>query len=140
MTRRYAEGTTVSVDRSRAELRRILVNHGVLRLAWASEPAGDIIQFEYGGQLFRLRVAYPTAGDLATTRRPRNLRAALEAEWRRRWRAIVLLIKAKLEFADGETTSLFRELLPYAVLTDGRTLEEAVVSSDGPFLLAGRTQ
>lgn len=27
-----------------------------------------------------------------------------------------------------------------AVLTDGRTLEEAVVASDGPFLLAGRTE
>jgi hypothetical protein len=63
--------------------------------------------------------------------------AQVAAEWRRRWRANVLLLKAKLEFASGDASTVTRELMPYAVLADGRTLEEAVMD-DGIKLLAAK--
>ena len=61
----------------------------------------------------------------------------LDGEWRRRWRANVLLLKAKLEFIDSGDTTLIRELLPYAVLKDGRTLEQAIGAGELLQLTAG---
>lgn len=137
--KRYAEGTAVSVESSRGEITGILTKHGVKRQAWASEPEGDMLQFELAGYQFRFTIPRPTVEDVKADYRARggdwsrvyDPTAKVSAEWRRRWRANVLLLKAKLEFADGETSTVLRELLPYALLRDGRTtLEDAVLASD----------
>jgi hypothetical protein len=145
--RRFAEGTTVSVESSRGEITGILAKHGVERMAWAHEPEGDVLSFELSGHRFLFRIPVPTAEELRR-RDGRNYSypanvdwdAKVPAEWRRRWRANVLLLKAKLEFADGEASTVMRELMPYALLRDGRTLEEAIVAGDAsvPLLEAGR--
>lgn len=89
-TRRYAEGTKVSVDSSRGELTGILAKHGVQRMGWMGGPEGDELMFELGGGQFRLKIAKPT---LVEIRRDYpnayDEGAKLEAEWRRRWRANV---------------------------------------------------
>lgn len=143
---RYAEGTKVSVENSRGEISGILARHGVVRMAWASEPAGDILQFELEGRSFRFDIVKPTLEEV----RKRYLdeggrwnlvydqQAKVDAEWRRRWRANVLLLKAKLEFIEGGDTTLERELLPYLVLKDGRTLGQVVADGGLPLLTAGR--
>lgn len=137
--KRYAEGTTVTVESSRAEISSILTKHGVIRQAWASEPEGDTLQFEMKGNVYRLRMARPTLADIHKMYpNAYNDVAKQSAEWRRRWRANVLLLKAKLEFADGDATSIERELLPYTVLKDGRTIEEALLDG-GLNLLPAKT-
>lgn len=150
MSRRFAEGTTVTVMTSRGEITGLLAKHGVERQAWASEPEGDTLQFELGGHAYRFRIERPTAqslyaqwkadGKSAATLRYLPNATQVEAEWRRRWRANVLLLKAKLEFAEGEASTVVRELMPYALLRDGRTLEEAIVAGDAsvPLLGTGR--
>lgn len=144
VSRRFAEGTTVSVDSSRGEISGILAKHGVVRQAWASEPEGDVLTFEMAGHRFLFRIARPAWRELADRfvydRTPSQRQTAMDAEWRRRWRANVLLLKAKLEFADGEASTVMRELMPYALLRDGRTLEEAIVAGDAsvPLLGTGR--
>lgn len=141
---RYAQGTTVTVERSRGEITGILASHGVERMAWATEPAGDQLRFELAGHQYLFRIPRPTWAELSgryvNTRTPDQQRTAIDAEWRRRWRANVLLLKAKLEFADGETSTVMRELMPYALLRDGRTLEEAITAGDAtvPLLGTGR--
>ena len=141
---RFAEGTKVTVDSSRGEITGILAKHGVERMAWAHVPEGDTIRFELEGNAYRFRIDKPTWEELAEKyvheRTPDQRAAAVEGEWRRRWRANVLLLKAKLEFADGESSTVVRELMPYALLTDGRTLEEAIIAGDAsvPLLAAGR--
>jgi len=145
--RRYAEGTTVSVESSRGEITGILAKHGVERMAWGTEPEGDVLQFQLGGHRFAFRIERPTAKSLwerwkedgrpETTLRYLPSDAQVAAEWRRRWRAHVLLIKAKLEFIDGGDTTLEREFLPYMVLKDGRTFEEALAAGAFPALSAG---
>lgn len=144
--KRYAEGTSVSVEASRGEITGILAKHGVVRMAWASEPEGDSLQFELGGHAYRFRIARPTADEMRARygrhfSYPGNIdwETKAKAEWRWRWRANVLLLKAKLEFADGEASSVVRELMPYALLTDGRTLEEAILAGGTvPLLESGR--
>ena len=138
--RRYAEGTKVGVDSSRGEITGILTKHGVKRMGWFGDAdSGDELQFELGGGQFRFRIEKPT---LAEIRRDYpnayDEQAKLDAEWRRRWRANVLLLKAKLEFIDSGDTTLDRELLPYRVLADGRTLEQAIAAGGVKMLAAGK--
>lgn len=140
VTRRYAEGTKVSVDSSRGELTGILAKHGVQRMGWMGGPEGDELMFELGGGQFRLKIAKPTITEIRSLYpNAYDEGAKLEAEWRRRWRANVLLLKAKLEFIDSGDTTLDKELLPYRVLADGRTLEEAIGTNGFKMLAAGKT-
>jgi hypothetical protein len=142
VTRRYAEGTKVSVETSRGEISGILGKHGVVRMGWFTEPESDVVQFEMGGRLYRLAIKRPTLADAKaayTGKQAWNVDwpGRVDAEWRRRWRATVLLLKAKLEFADGETSTVERELMAYLVLKDGRTLEAALTDGGLPLLAAG---
>ena len=139
MSKRYAEGTAVSVESSRGEISGILAKHGVLRQAFMSEPEGDVIQFELGGYNYRFSVKRPTLTEIRKMYpNAYNEQSKIDGEWRRRWRANVLLLKAKLEFADGEASTVMRELMAYAVLKDGRTLEDAILEGDAIPLLPAK--
>ncbi len=133
---RYAEGTSVSVAQSRGDITGILTTHGVTTMAWGSNPKGDYLAFELGGHSFRLDIVKPTEGDIFRLfPNHRDTNAKLDGEWRRRWRATVLLLKAKLEFADGETSTIDQELMPYLLLKDGTTLGAAVLGEKIPLML-----
>ena len=135
--RRYAEGTQVSVDSSRGEITGILTKHGVQRMGWMAAPEGDELMFELGGGSYRLSMVKPTLTEIAKLYpNAYDRQAKLDAEWRRRWRANVLLLKAKLEFVASGDTTLDRELLPYRVLKDGRTLEQTLADGGIPMLAA----
>lgn len=144
MTRKYAEGTKVSVESSRGEITGILAKHGVQRMGWVGGPEGDELMFELGGGQYRLAIRKPTLDEVKRAYVDAGGRwnlvydpqAKVDGEWRRRWRANVLLLKAKLEFIDAGDTTLERELLPYRVLKDGRTLEQAIVGGEFPMLKA----
>lgn len=148
VTRRYATGTDVSVERSRGEISAILTSHGVLRMGWSMGPEGDELGFELQGGTFRFSIRKPTLEDVQAMKRAdgkdlryiQNWPAHVDAEWRRRWRANVLLLKAKLEFIDGGDTTIDRELLPYRVLRDGRTLEQAIASGGVAMLGVGEAR
>lgn len=141
---RYAEGTKVSVDTSRGEITGILAKHGVARMGWMGSPEGDDLMFELGGGSYRFRIVKPTPDELRERDGseyvyPHNVDWATKAdqEWRRRWRANVLLLKAKLEFIEGGDTTFDRELLPYRVLKGGQTLEEVIAAGGLPMLASG---
>lgn len=143
MSTRYANGTAVTVESSRGEISGILAKHGVQRMGWQTAPDGDELLFELAGQRYMFRIKRPTLEEVKAMhladgvdwRRVADPQAKVAAEWRRRWRAQVLLIKAKLEFADGGDTTVEREFLPY-LLVDGRqTLAEFVESDRGMALL-----
>lgn len=145
---RYAEGTTVTVESSRGEITGILAKHGVVRMAWGSAPEGDTLQFELGGASYRFSIERPTTHGLyarweAEGKSPTTLKFLpndnqVAAEWRRRWRAHVLLLKAKLEFAASGDSTLIREFMPYRLLKDGRTLEAVIEAGSLPMLATGK--
>ena len=143
--KRYAQGTPVTVASSRGEITGILAKHGCMTMAWGTEPTGDTLQFTLGGHLFRFRIDKPTPEDVRKRdggdyTYPHNVdwRVKAEDEWRRRWRAHVLLIKAKLEFIEGGDTTLEREFLPYTVLKSGQTISDLLEAGGLPLLEAGR--
>jgi hypothetical protein len=136
--RRFAEGTRVTVESSRAEIATILAKHGVSTMAWGTTPTGDHLQFNLHGGTYRFEIKRPTTAEIRqlypTTY---DADARLDGEWRRRWRANVLLLKAKLEFIAGGDTTIDREMLAFRVLRDGSTLEQFIAGGGLPALTAG---
>ncbi len=130
---RYAEGTTVSAEVSQAEVRAVLARHGVNHFAMADNPQGAAVQFIYGGLPYRFEVTRPSVDELRAEYQARrrsgmayelDYASQAEREWKRRWRARLLWLKATLEFAAGEGEGeTSRMLLPFLVLPDGQTLE-----------------
>lgn len=143
--RRYAEGTSVTVESSRGEITGILAKHGVQRMGWMGSPDGDQLVFELEGGSYRLDIRRPTLQEVRQLyshlyARQVDWEAKVQAEWRRRWRANVLLLKAKLEFIDSGDTTLERELLPYLVLKSGKTVEQTILDDGLPALTAGASK
>lgn len=132
---RYAEGTSVDVEKSRAEMVGTLGRYSVRKFGWEFADDGDILYFEIDGKAYRMKVSRPTSKDVRVGPR-QDLESVLEAEWRRRWRAVGMLLKMKLEFAESGDSTIEKELMPYLLLRDGQTLSEAITGGDVPLLLA----
>lgn len=143
---RYAKDTKVPVEKSRGDISAILTRYGCVRMAWATEPSGDTLHFELDGRSFRFSIIRPTSESMRTDHAheyayPHNIdwEAKAEQEWRRRWRAHVLLLKAKLEFVDGGDTTIVREFMANLLTPDGRTVGEVVLDGGIPQLPAVAT-
>jgi hypothetical protein len=109
-------------------------------------PEGDQLGFMLHGRSYRLSVRRPTDAEAMGDRVFCYAHIDyVEREWMRRWRALVLLVKAKLEFAQGDDEATEREMLPYLLTADGRTLEDVVRAgaledaSGAPLLLGAGT-
>lgn len=130
MTRRYAEGTTVSVDKSRAEVERILRRFGADAFSSGFADHRAFISFRAKDRFIRFAVALPREGDDAVraeaTRRKISPENALVGEEARRWRSLVLLVKAKMAAIEDGIVSFEREFLANIVMPDGKTVAEHV--------------
>jgi len=119
--RKYAEGTTVLADKSRSELEALLKRHGATSFAFFAQEEGPNrgtqIVYRMHGMMIRQKVAYPTG-----LREP-----AAENEYRRRWRALLLITKAKLEIVAGGESSFAREFLADLALPDGKSVAETLL-------------
>lgn len=133
MSGTYAATTSVPADRSIAEVRGLLAKHGATHYMYGSGPDGDAVQFQLSERHYRFNVERPTAAALraqfmaenardyrVTTRANAiNWQGRTEQEWRRRWRARLLWLKALLEFVDD--VPLEQSMLANLVLPDGNT-------------------
>lgn len=134
--KRYAEGTSVSVEKTRSEIETLLKRHKANGFFSATDEERGIalVGFRLVGRLFRIEVRSPKTADAPKSTRyldaaseAKRRRQWAEAEERRRWRAQLLLIKAKLEMiATGETT-VEREFLADMVLPNGKTVAHAAI-------------
>ncbi len=106
MARQYAEGTVVSVEKSRAEIETLLLKYGADQLMNAVDTASGeyVVGFRYRGMYAKLNLRVPLVTDprFRKTKQGRPMtelqrKNAAEAEARRLWRALVLVVKAKLE-------------------------------------------
>ena len=113
---RYAERTKVPVDASRLELETMLTKHGATSFGVYREPQRWVVLFQLSGRYVRHEIVIPKA----TRSNPDP-----EHEVRRKWRALVLITKAKLEMITGGDSSVEREFLADTVLAEGGTVFEA---------------
>lgn len=119
----YAQNTDVPVERSRAEIDRLLTKHGATSTGILVDGDLAVVHFVIKGARYRLDVPLPSAADLEAGRRSRR-GLTLEQLRRERWRAVVLLLKSKLEVARLGITTIEREFLSDLVLPNGATVHE----------------
>lgn len=128
--RRYAEGTEVPVERSRAEIERLLKRAGASAFFTSTdeEKGLAVVGFRLAERLFRIEVVKPTARDAPSPSKHSHVSKAdqadrwCNAEERRRWRVQVLLIKAKLEAVAMGGTTVEREFLADMLTPNGQTV------------------
>lgn len=132
----YAKGTDVPVEKSRNELESTLKRYGADAFGYAWDDAAEggravTIQFRARGWFVRLRLALPVYREYSYTatgkeRSNAAIRAAVAAEERRRWRSLLLVVKAKLESVELGVESFEQAFLANLMLPDGRTVAEWV--------------
>lgn len=130
---KFAENTSVSVEKSRAEIESLIVRYGATSTAFMNAPGRALIMFEAKGR--RIVFELPLL-DIADKRFQRDGRGSLrtadkrheawEQACRQRWRALALVIKAKLEAVESGITSFEDEFLAHIMMPDGKTVASHV--------------
>ena len=119
---RYAASTAVPVERSRSEIERVLERYGCSRFGIMNEAGGSaLLYFEHAERSFQLAVRVPPQAKFQSE-------AKWQQERRRRWRVMVLTLKASLEaVASGLAT--FEEVFLAHVVIPGtaKTLGQALI-------------
>ena len=127
---RYAAQTTVSVESSRAEIERTLSRYGAESFAYGWDREKATVQFATDDRVIRFILTMPARDDKEFTVHSRGRRTpdAAEKLWeqacRQRWRALNLVIKAKLEAVAAGISEFEDEFLAHIVLPDGTTAGE----------------
>jgi hypothetical protein len=129
---RYAEKTEVTSDRSRAEIERTLRRYGATAFAYGWTDTEATVMFELADRRIRFRLPMPDRNARQFTHTPgkglRRTPEAAEKEWeqaqRQRWRALALVIKAKLEAVEAGITTVEQEFLAHIMLPNGSTVGE----------------
>jgi len=134
--RRYAAGTGVTATKSRAEIESLLKRHGATSFVsgWDDELSRAALVFRLAGRHFRLEVSQAQEKDVPPTARyeaPAQHKARvgkwIAGEERRRWRALLLVIKAKLEMIASGESSVEREFLADMLLPNGDTVATSIL-------------
>jgi hypothetical protein len=134
VAKRYAEGTQVAPERSRGEIERILTRYGANAFSYAYDENMARIMFRADDRMVRFDIRLPSLEDdeikydgRGYYREQSARRNAQEKEIRRRWRAMALVVKAKLEAVESGLMTFEEEFLAHLVLPDGSTVGETAV-------------
>lgn len=126
----YAQNTSVSVDKSRAEIEKTLQRYGADKFVYGWDRSGAMIQFRMAGRVIEFILPLPDPNDPEFHKTPAGRRrrtseqahSAWEQSCRQRWRALALVIKAKLEAVESGITSFEEEFLAHIMLPNGTTV------------------
>jgi hypothetical protein len=145
------ETTTVPVERSQGEIRKLLTEHGAARFAFGEETdsAGvrwAAVSFAHGRHAVRIRVPHKPVDDHQARRKCTRARSKTlddirgefaEQEAKRIWRVMAWNLKARLVAVD-EGVETFEEAFLAHLLDErtGRTVYE-MLAEDGRVELAG---
>jgi hypothetical protein len=120
---KYAAQTTVPVDRSKAEVERVLNRYGAIEtgILTKSKEREVVLHFKVNKRTVNWPMALPPKTGFRTE-------AAYEQEVRRLHRVLVITVKAMLEAVEAKTTTFDKAFLSYMVVegTD-QTVGELVI-------------
>lgn len=105
----YARRTRVPIDQSRMEIERVVKKYGATEFAsgWRADAAS--VSFAIEARLVRFVVPIPKNNEIET---------------RRRWRCLLLGIKAKLECVSSKIETFDEAFLAHVVTETGDTVYE----------------
>lgn len=126
---RFAENTSVSSDKSKAEIDRILSRYGATGFMYGWSGTNAVIAFEMKGRRVKFVLPLPDRKSSEIAKSPSGrvrtltqIEVAFEQAVRQRWRALALVIKAKLEAVETGITEFEEEFLAHIVLPNGSTV------------------
>lgn len=110
---RYAKRTIVPVDRSKAQIEKMVMDYGATSFVngWDSGTNKDVIMFECNGRQIMFDVDRPEDPQ----------------ERRQRWRALGLAIKAKLEAIESGISTFEQEFLAWVLTAQRRKLGDVII-------------
>lgn len=144
---RYASNTDVSSERSRGEIERTLQRYGADRFGYSSSRTEATLGFTCHGLMVRFVLPMPDQMDKAfimtpggkKTRSAAQANAAWEQACRQKWRALSLVVKAKLEAVESGITTFEDEFLAHIVLPGGQTVGQQALPRVREAYASGRT-
>lgn len=125
----YAENTSVSVEKSKAEIEKTLQRYGADQFmhGWTNYQA--MVSFQMYDRHIKFLLTLPDRKDERFQKTPTGKkRTALQIEkeyeqaCRQRWRALNLVIKAKLEAVEAGISEFEDEFMANIALPDGSTV------------------
>jgi hypothetical protein len=129
---KFASKTSVSSEKSKQEIERILTRYGADEFLYGTRAGGAVVAFKMCGRNIRFLLPLPDRKDPEFTNYERGAyiyeRTAeardklYEQSIRQKWRALALVIKAKLEAVESEITDFEDEFLAHIVLPSGQTM------------------
>lgn len=132
----FAKTTEVPVEKTRLELERFLAKYGADAFGYATDGPQAKIAFRMAGRHYRFALTLPPRDrrdfheykqGSTTFLRAKGMPEKLwEQECRSLWRALLLVVRAKLEAAAIGITSLEDEFMAAMVLSDGSTVAETM--------------
>ena len=130
----YAKGTGVPVSKSEFEIKYLLKKVGAEQVGTFEDNKthNAVVLFKYEGLSIAMPVPLPDPNEKrfthtpsrGTKRTPEAAYKEYEAEVRRRWRVLLMLIKAKLETIALGLSTVRREFLADVLLSHGQTVEK----------------
>lgn len=130
----YAHGTSVSPEKSQAEIQATLRKYGATRFGVMEDERGAHVLFTFSDLMIQMSVPLPDRTDrkflkspAGRTRSIDQQRAAYDQDVRERWRALMLAIKAKLVSVESGVSTVEKEFMAWVVMPDGKTLSEHLI-------------
>ncbi|MGJ8681637.1 hypothetical protein [Paraglaciecola sp.] len=125
----FADKTTVSTEKSRAEIERTLQKYGADQFMYGWDTDKALVGFRMKGKQIKFLLPMPDKNDKKFTKTSTGKARAETAafkEWeqacRQKWRAMSLVIKAKLEACEAGIAVFENEFMANIVLPDGSTV------------------
>ncbi len=107
----YAKGTTVSIPKSKMEIEKLVKRRGADAFGIMEEGRSVKVAFRIEGRHILFRVEMPEK----------------EQQQKERWRALLLVIKGKLESASVGIETIEEAFLNNIVMPSGETVGETVI-------------
>lgn len=119
----FAAGTSVPIDRTQAEIKKTLLKYGATSFAFAEGNGSAMMMFEIQGRRICVKLPMPqNPSDKATNASINTFNQIC----RSRWRALLLVVKAKLEAVNSKISTLENEFLAFVVLPNGKTVGQEI--------------
>jgi hypothetical protein len=112
----YGEYTKVPFDRTVSEIQSMLRKRGAGQIFYGEDGDRFAIQFSLADRMIRFQLSLSDTPGKPATEQRRKQRA----------RALMMVIKAKLESVDAEIETIEEAFLANVVMSDGKTVYERV--------------
>jgi hypothetical protein len=131
----YAAQTDVSAEKSRIEIETVLRRYGATGFMYGWDENDAVLGFTMNNLKIQFVLKMPNRKDpqfwqtpeKRLPRKPQQAQEAWEQATRQRWRALCLVVKAKLEAVESRIATFEEEFMAHIVLPDGQSVGKYVL-------------